>query len=71
MTAGIVIGLVILVGLLVLAGWRVIFRGPEAYHEAYRKACQDDIDYYNSHPGCSLAEAHQHRDAVNRRYGRG
>ena len=45
-----------------------VYFGPEAYHEAYRKAQREDIDYVRSHPGCSLEEAHQHRDRVNRRF---
>lgn len=42
--------------------------GPDAYRDAYRQAQQDDIDYVRQHPGCTLEEAHQHRDRVRRRF---
>ena len=42
----------------------------DSYVEAYREASQRDIEFYNSHPGCTLEEAHRNRDRINRRYGR-
>ena len=54
---------------LIIACWVLDRVGPEAYHEAYDKAMQKDLEYAREHPGCSRDEAHRHRDAVNDRFG--
>ena len=38
------------------------------YYRAFAIAEQQDIAYYRTHPGCSVAEAHLNRDRVNRKY---
>lgn len=58
------------VAILVVVFWWSGRTGEAAYQRAYHRAMYQDMEYYRTHPGCSLAEAHQHRDAVNRRFHR-
>lgn len=46
--------------------WIYVSSSESLFHEAYYKAMLKDREYYRQHPGCSLAEAHRHRDRVNR-----
>jgi len=54
----------------VAAMWVADRTGEGAYHRAYNRAMRQDMEYYRTHPDCTLAEAHQYRDAVNRRFHR-
>lgn len=63
---------VIVLGVLATAGALVLAlhlsTRSERFWRDYWKAAQEDIDWVNRHPGCTLEEAHQHRHAVRRRY---
>ena len=50
--------------------WQMYRSSADAYHDAYYRAMLKDREYYRTHPGCTLAEAHRERDRVNRRFGR-
>lgn len=65
-----ILGGVILAAMVGFAVWRFVFRGPDAFRDAYRQAQQDDIDWVREHPGCTLEEAHQHREAVKKKFHR-
>ena len=62
-----VVIIVIAAALVVLLIWRA---SPGAYHSAYHKAELRDLAFFDEHPDCTYEEAHQHRDRVNRRFGR-
>ena len=53
-----------------LAIWLYDRWSADAYWRAYDKAQQQDLEYHERHPGCTLQEAHQHRDKVMKKFGR-
>ena len=65
-----IVTVIVVIAIIAAAFWLWIYRGPEAYAEAMRQAEREDIAYYQAHPDCTLEEAHRHREAVRRRFGR-
>lgn len=57
----------VLLVIIAIAIW--LYLDPANRIRRYNEAVRKDLDYYHTHPGCTLEEAHRNRERFHRRNG--